>query len=38
MPANPIFTATMMRWRRGLYSGPIPRVLETMGLTVNGTA
>jgi hypothetical protein len=37
MPANPLFSATMMRWRRGLYTGPIPRVLETMGLTVHGT-
>jgi hypothetical protein len=38
MPANPLFSATMIRWRRGLYTGPIPRVLADMGLTVNGTA
>jgi hypothetical protein len=36
MPANPLFSATMIRWRRGLYSGPIPRVLTDMGLTVYG--
>jgi hypothetical protein len=38
MPANPLFSATMMRWRRGLYTGPIPRVLEHMGLKVDGAA
>jgi hypothetical protein len=38
MPANPIFSATMIRWRRGLYAGPIPRVLADMGLTVTGGA
>lgn len=38
MPANPLFSATLIRARRGLYTGPIPRVLETMGLKVDGTA
>ena len=38
MPANPLFSATMIRARRSLYATPIPRVLEDMGLTVNGTA
>jgi hypothetical protein len=37
MPANPIFSATLIRTRRGLYGGPIPQVLVDMGLTVNGT-
>jgi hypothetical protein len=38
MPANPIFSATMIRTRRGIYAGPIPRVLQDMGLTVYGAA
>ena len=38
MPANPIFSATMIRARRVLYAGPIPRVLADMGLTVQGSA
>ena len=38
MPANPIFSATMIRARRGIYAGPIPRVLADMGLTVYGAA
>jgi hypothetical protein len=38
MPANPLFSATMIRARRGLYATPIPRVLVDMGLKVDGTA
>jgi hypothetical protein len=38
MPANPIFSATMIRARRSLYATPIPRVLVDMGLTVTGGA
>jgi hypothetical protein len=37
MPANPLFSATMIRARRTLYATPIPQVLVDMGLTVNGT-
>lgn len=36
MPANPIFTATMIRERRRLYATPIPRVLIDFGLKVVG--
>jgi len=38
MQANPLFSATLIRARRGLYAGPIPRVLEGMGLQVTGGA
>jgi hypothetical protein len=38
MPANPLFSATLIRARRGLYAGPIPQVLEDVGLTVTGHA
>ena len=38
MPANPIFSATMVRTRRNLYPGPITRVLERFGLKVTGSA
>jgi hypothetical protein len=38
MPPNPIFSATMIRTRRGLYTGPIVRVLQVFGLRVSGSA
>lgn len=38
MPANPIFSATMIRARRTLYARPIPRVMESFGLKVVGSA
>jgi hypothetical protein len=33
---NPIFTATMMRARRGLLTGPVPQLLVTYGMEVRG--
>lgn len=35
-PANPIFTATMMRARRGLLTGPVPQLLVAYGMEVRG--
>jgi hypothetical protein len=38
MPANPIFSATLIRERRGLYDEAIPNVLKAHGVTVVGRA
>jgi len=38
MPPNPLFSSTMMRTRRALYTALIPHLLEEFGLTVTGLA
>ncbi len=38
MPADPIFSATLIRARRTLYDDAIPGVLTDHGLTVTGRA
>ncbi len=38
MPANPLFSSTMMRTRRALYTALVPLLEEHFGLTVTGVA
>ena len=38
MPANPLFSSTMMRTRRALYTALVPQLVDQFGLTVTGVA
>jgi hypothetical protein len=38
MPANPLFSSTMMRTRRALYTALVPHLVEQFGLTIHGVA
>jgi len=38
MPANPLFSSTMMRTRRALYTALVPHLVDQFGLTVTGVA
>jgi hypothetical protein len=38
MPPNPLFSSTMMRTRRALYTALVPHLVDQFGLTVTGVA
>ena len=38
MPPNPLFSSTMMRTRRALYTALVPHLAEQFGLKIDGTA
>lgn len=38
MPANPLFSSTMMRTRRALYTALVPHLAEQFGLKIDGVA